>query len=537
MLFIITPTVLAGVYVHQANKEKPTDWFTVLLYDSDGQLLVQAEGDPSNASVKTPLGMFYAIATASEKPTYPIGDPDTDPYVRAEMTLNGVAIERTCYFSFRDVDSYCIDSDGTVYAISETVSKNFLSSAYAEAFYDTATPPVLSTLDNEAVLPSSAMWHYKNRSDADMQANWIPTTDQEILYEITGELGISFSKAPGVCQVQVYDSNGDGIFRGSHQELSKLTTAVGDILTVHVQASWNAETFPDAYGSLEYRFSVKIRNQSTFSLSESEVSPGGLLILSCTNITTLSKISFTVDRADVIPTPTFHRDGDYARALLAIPEQAEAQTLQLTVSYGASKQAFTVTVREKPTAPRYDFPTVDRTESTERLPEAMIEWERILQTLPDTSDTFPYFQGNFSDPTQNGFSLSYTHGGIVFYGSDLSESFSAIGTEFRADSADDLGVRVLHHGRVLQIGTCELLGNYVVVDHGCGLRTWYGHLSSISVEVGNVVKQGDRIGQCGSGGLAVANGFLVLCTVGDTIVDPAAILGKEIPLSRQIAEQ
>jgi len=43
-------------------------------------------------------------------------------------------------------------------------------------------------------------------------------------------------------------------------------------------------------------------------------------------------------------------------------------------------------------------------------------------------------------------------------------------------------------------------GNFVVIDHGYGLRTTYGHLSQIYVAKGTSAKRGDMIGQSGNTG-------------------------------------
>ena len=43
-------------------------------------------------------------------------------------------------------------------------------------------------------------------------------------------------------------------------------------------------------------------------------------------------------------------------------------------------------------------------------------------------------------------------------------------------------------------------GNYVVVSHGAGNTTLYGHMSSRSVSVGQYVNQGDVLGITGSTG-------------------------------------
>lgn len=43
-------------------------------------------------------------------------------------------------------------------------------------------------------------------------------------------------------------------------------------------------------------------------------------------------------------------------------------------------------------------------------------------------------------------------------------------------------------------------GNYVIIDHGNGYRTLYGHMQRISVVSGQTVTRGDRIGKMGSTG-------------------------------------
>ena len=55
-------------------------------------------------------------------------------------------------------------------------------------------------------------------------------------------------------------------------------------------------------------------------------------------------------------------------------------------------------------------------------------------------------------------------------------------------------------GTVMEAGWNGGFGNCVVIDHGYGYRTTYGHLSSIKVTSGLNVKRGDLIGLSGSTG-------------------------------------
>jgi hypothetical protein len=57
-------------------------------------------------------------------------------------------------------------------------------------------------------------------------------------------------------------------------------------------------------------------------------------------------------------------------------------------------------------------------------------------------------------------------------------------------------------GRVVFSGALGIYGNTVVLDHGLGLFSLYGHLSEMTVAVGNEVASGAPIGRTGETGLA-----------------------------------
>lgn len=61
-------------------------------------------------------------------------------------------------------------------------------------------------------------------------------------------------------------------------------------------------------------------------------------------------------------------------------------------------------------------------------------------------------------------------------------------------------IKAADNGRVVSAGWKGNYGNCVIIDHGNGYRTLYGHMSSISVAVGDVVEQGEKLGVMGSTG-------------------------------------
>jgi murein DD-endopeptidase MepM/ murein hydrolase activator NlpD len=63
-------------------------------------------------------------------------------------------------------------------------------------------------------------------------------------------------------------------------------------------------------------------------------------------------------------------------------------------------------------------------------------------------------------------------------------------------------VEASNGGNVVYAEYLGIYGNCVILDHGLGLFSLYGHLSSIDVEKGQAVARGQSLGRTGQTGLA-----------------------------------
>lgn len=70
-------------------------------------------------------------------------------------------------------------------------------------------------------------------------------------------------------------------------------------------------------------------------------------------------------------------------------------------------------------------------------------------------------------------------------------------------------------------------GNCVVIDHGNGLKTRYGHASVLKVSVGARVEQGDVIALVGNTGQSTGNHLHIEVLVNDNRVNPISYLGLD----------
>ena len=69
-------------------------------------------------------------------------------------------------------------------------------------------------------------------------------------------------------------------------------------------------------------------------------------------------------------------------------------------------------------------------------------------------------------------------------------------------------------------------GNMVVLDHGFGIVTKYGHLSRIAVAQGDEVKRGDLIGYVGSTGRSTGAHLHYEVWMNGRLSNPMQLLGR-----------
>jgi len=115
--------------------------------------------------------------------------------------------------------------------------------------------------------------------------------------------------------------------------------------------------------------------------------------------------------------------------------------------------------------------------------DRLIILEKLTQVMPLARPIKSYFIssgfGVRTDPITGGMAR---HQGLDFVGPNHEKIISP------------------SSGRVILAGKFSDYGNAVVIDHGFGITTRYGHLSAVKVEKGQLVKKGDIIALQGSTG-------------------------------------
>jgi len=81
-------------------------------------------------------------------------------------------------------------------------------------------------------------------------------------------------------------------------------------------------------------------------------------------------------------------------------------------------------------------------------------------------------------------------------------------------------IAAAQRGVVVHAAYLGIYGNCVIIDHGLGVMTLYGHLSSIAVKIGDMVEKGQVLGRSGTTGLAAGDHLHFTVLVNGTPVNP-----------------
>ncbi len=133
--------------------------------------------------------------------------------------------------------------------------------------------------------------------------------------------------------------------------------------------------------------------------------------------------------------------------------------------------------------------------------------ERIVMALPSAKPAMPVTLssgfGVRSDPF-NGHAAM--HAGLDIKGQRGQPIYAAAG------------------GRVTRVGMMSGYGNVVMIDHGHGIETRYGHLSGFDVRPGAIVRPGEQIARMGSTGRSTGNHLHFEVRVNGRAVNPRPFL-------------
>jgi murein DD-endopeptidase MepM/ murein hydrolase activator NlpD len=143
--------------------------------------------------------------------------------------------------------------------------------------------------------------------------------------------------------------------------------------------------------------------------------------------------------------------------------------------------------------------------------------DRIITVTANTSPTL-FLRGPFVQLGNSQVEASFAdHRTYVYKGKDVDQQVH-LGFDLAVTAR--VPVHAANDGKVLNASWLGIFGNCVILDHGMGVASLYGHLSSLDVNVGDTVKKGQVLGRSGMTGMAGGDHLHFTMLVGGRPVNP-----------------
>lgn len=128
------------------------------------------------------------------------------------------------------------------------------------------------------------------------------------------------------------------------------------------------------------------------------------------------------------------------------------------------------------------------------------------------------WQGAFAQLANSKVTSRFAEQRTYFVGGEAVSKATHFGYDLASTRAAPITAAA--RGRVMYSDELGIYGNCVLIDHGLGLGTLYGHLSRLDVEVGDRVERDQTLGLSGATGLAGGDHLHFAVIIGDSYVDP-----------------
>ena len=505
--------------------------YSVSLYDTQNNLIASDSSILEFTSSRSIVSMFNQITSNMKRiSNNSVNLTSFTRPISAKISINNLTHYYTFYFSTSG-NSYCTDENHQLYSIAREDASVFLNSAYAECVYSSSTPPSIMTASGAKIEPQKTNWYYQNIAGAYIKSS-PATTAEELSYNMSGKIDLTFENnaAPDSLKIQIWQ-NDELILNGDYDELDNIVINIGSKLKVNMMAVWNRASYSEFHGYANYTFWVDIVDYADFSVTQTSINQNGFVILSGSNIADTGKIKFSASESNPSEypfKPTFQQYGTNVYCLLPFTDELTPGTYNFNISYSVFSKNISIELLPQGDIKNHNSQVASEVLSQALDKEAIKELYDTIAIVPKTFSENTYLNHNFISPAIYGYICEYTYNTSITSAEGDCEIIS-FGNRYYSNASQS-SVVSLNSGKVIYTGSCELLGKFVVIEHGLGLKTWYCNLSHINVMVGDYVSLGTQIGRSGTHYTSGKDGFLLLCSYNNIFLDTNRCFDEEFKL-------
>ena len=235
-------------------------------------------------------------------------------------------------------------------------------------------------------------------------------------------------------------------------------------------------------GWYRYSFRFTLQASAEVELSAERVEQGAIVGVRISGMTGDAQPAVETDLGSV----QCVRAAEGWRAYIPAAYNASAGAHEVHITVNGETTTYTLTV-----IPR-DFGTVEVAAEAPAAEEANAQFRSAIWPLYEAPAAAKQWQGGFVPPAEDSMTLVGYGQVRVTDGQQGSRSNST-----KLYTIPGAPCRAAANGTVVFAGSLALTGNTVVIDHGCGLRSYLYGLQELSVSAGQTVEKGQAVGALG----------------------------------------
>lgn len=259
----------------------------------------------------------------------------------------------------------------------------------------------------------------------------------------------------------------------------------------------------DPQGWYAYRAGYTMQLTPTVTLSTERAAQGSVVAIMLSGILD-GEPSLDTDLGDV----WFRKTTSGYMGYIPVTYNAESGDHTMTLTCGSLTQQITLSVSKT----EYGNASVEAEEES----GGAEEYRNAIWPLYTTSESEKLWSGAFQRPSAGEVSMGY---GVVQM-VDGQRSGQSTGLTYAAQPGET--ITAPQSGKVVFAGTLTLTGGTVVIDHGCGVKSYLYGLQTVTAQQGQTIATGDAVGTAGE-----EHDLIYELRIGSKSVDPdKAILGS-----------
>lgn len=468
---------------------------------------------------------FYvnALLNAS-KLTLPVTDPDKVHPVSISFVKDNGVKSYSLYAELSATGCMFGDADGGYCLIGENAAKALLSRQEFSYLYSEFFMPemyVVSGNMRSAVKPVEYEWGYKKIDGSYTNYNEGETKPKEERYTVYSDREniIEFSRKPDSTSITITDQNGALI---GQSDIGSMIFGKDTLLRVSLTALWRQTGDSRCHGEAEYSFFLLYDIPAQVSFLQTTAEIGGYIRIDARHLNDDEDV--VLRTALKVGKLYFTENEGVKTAILAVSDENIPGEYDIEYTVGDNHGTSRLSVTGQPREDRGEITRLNVSAENFELRlgnDAMAALSDIIDNVYSNLGGLTYsLLDSFSPPTPNG-SVTTSFGGRVIVNIDNTTDTAVFYSDgYDYDVIENSRVSAAGSGVVVYTGFSPTLGNFIVIDHGNGVCSWYCGLSALERDVGDKINKGGGLGFAGVSPYTLRPSLRFMISAGGLFIKP-----------------